>query len=86
MYNHWLHTGIFPDRLKLAVVKPLYEKGGENNMTNYRPVSLIVVFSKVLEEAMRSRLSQHLHINSVLVTEQYGFRKGVSTVKVQPSD
>jgi hypothetical protein len=34
---------------------------------------------KILEKAMNSRLSQHLHFYSVLVTEQYGFRKGIST-------
>ena len=48
-------------------------------MTNYRPISLQMVFSKVLEEATHSGLSQHLHINNILVTEQYGFRKGIST-------
>jgi len=48
-------------------------------MTNYRPISLLMVFSKVLEKAMHSRLSQHLHMNNVLVTEQYSFRKGTLT-------
>jgi len=33
----------------------------------------------VLEKATHSRLSQHLHINNILVTEQYGCRKGIST-------
>jgi hypothetical protein len=48
-------------------------------MTNYRPVSLLTVLSKVLKKAMHSRLSQHLHTNNILVTELYGFRKGVWT-------
>jgi len=38
-----------------------------------------MVFSMVLEKATHSRLSQHLHINNILVTEQYGCRKGIST-------
>ena len=74
-----LSTGIFPDCLKIAVVKPLYKKEDKTNIKNYRPVSLLTIFSKVLEKAMHSRLSQHLHINYILVTEQYGFRKGIST-------
>jgi len=48
-------------------------------MTNYRPFSLLTVFSKVLEKAVYSTLSQQLHTNNILVTEQYGFREGIST-------
>ena len=48
-------------------------------MTNYRPVSLLTVFSKVLEKAMYSRLSQQLHANNIVVTEQYNFREEIST-------
>ena len=40
---------------------------------------LLTIFSKVLKRAVHCRLSQHLHINIVLVTEQYSFRKGIST-------
>jgi hypothetical protein len=48
-------------------------------MTNYRPIVFLTVFAKVLEKAMHSRLSQHLHTNYILVTEQHGFRKGMFT-------
>jgi len=48
-------------------------------MTNYRPFSLLTVFSKVLEKAMHSRLRQQVHTNNTLVTEQYGCREGIST-------
>ena len=48
-------------------------------MANYRSISLLMVFSKVLEKATHSRLSQHLHMNNTLVREQYSFRKGILT-------
>jgi hypothetical protein len=48
-------------------------------MTNYRHISLLTVFSNVFEKAMHTRLSQHVHTDNILVTEQYGFRKGIST-------
>jgi hypothetical protein len=48
-------------------------------MTNYRPVSLVTVFSKVFKKAMHNRLSHHLHTNNILVSEQHGFKKGIST-------
>ena len=48
-------------------------------MANYRPVSLLPGFSKVFEKAMYCRLNQHLQTNNILATEQYGFRKVLST-------
>ena len=79
IYNQSLHTGIFPDCLKIAVVKPLYKKGDTTSMKNYRPISLLTVFSKALEKAMHSRLNQKMHTHNILVTEQYDFRKRIST-------
>jgi hypothetical protein len=48
--NHSLHTGVFPDHLKIGVVKPLYKKGDKTSMTNYRPISLLTVFLKYLRK------------------------------------
>jgi hypothetical protein len=58
---------------------PLYKKGDVTEMDNYRPISLLPVFSKVLEKAMCCRLNHHLEANKILAIEQYGFRKGLST-------
>jgi hypothetical protein len=77
--NHTIYTGIFPDHLKIAVVKPLYKKGDKSSVTHYRPILLLTAFSKVFEKAMHSRLNQHLHSNNVLVPEQHAFRQGIST-------
>jgi hypothetical protein len=48
-------------------------------MANYRPISLLTIFSKVFETAMHSSLSHRLHTNNILVKEQYDFSKGIST-------
>jgi len=50
-------------------------------MANYRPISFLPVFSKIFEKVMLNRLNQHLQVNDILGTEQYGFRKGLSTEK-----
>ena len=71
--------GVFPEQLKYAVVIPLHRKGGVSNMANCRLISLLSVFSKVFEKAMYCRLNQHLHTSYILATEQYGFRRGLST-------
>jgi hypothetical protein len=77
--NKSIKTGIFPELLKYATVVPLHKKGDRSDMANYRPISLLATFSKVLETAMYCRLHQHLQINNILVGEQYGFRRGLST-------
>jgi len=48
-------------------------------MTNYRPVSLLTAFHKVFEKAMHSRFSRLLHTDNIMVTEQCGFMRGIST-------
>jgi hypothetical protein len=67
IYNYSLHTGIFSDQIKIAVVKPLYKKEDKTCMTNYKTFSVITVFSKILEKTMPSRLSQHMHTDNILV-------------------
>jgi len=73
---------LIPDRLKIAVVKPLHKKGDKFNISNYRPISLLPTFSKISEKAMYSRLNQNLYTNNRLIPEQYTFRKGMSTEDV----
>jgi hypothetical protein len=46
---------------------------------NYRSISLLPVFSKILEKTTYSRLNQRLIINNILATEQCGFRRDQST-------
>jgi hypothetical protein len=72
-------TGILSDHLEYAVVKPLFKNGDRSSILNYRPISLLPVFSKIIEKTIHSRLNQHLNTNNILATEQYGFRKNQST-------
>jgi len=48
-------------------------------MTKYKTISLSRVLLKVLENDMYSRLNHHMHVNNILVPEQFGFRQGSST-------
>jgi hypothetical protein len=48
-------------------------------MMNYRPISLLTAVSKVLETPMYHRQNHHLQVHNILLCEQYGFRKGMST-------
>jgi hypothetical protein len=65
--------------LKYSVIKPLYEKGNKRDVSNYRPISLLNSFSKILERVIQTRLLDHLHKNNIINKEQYGFRRGFTT-------
>jgi hypothetical protein len=49
IYIASLSSGVFPDKWKTVKVKPLYKKGDRYEMLNYRPISIIPVFAKLLE-------------------------------------
>ena len=79
--NKCLFQGIFPNELKIARVIPLHKKGDHANMNNYRPVSILPVFSKIFEKIVLKRLVGYLDAANILCEEQYGYRKSRSTVK-----
>ena len=75
-----LNTGIFPDRLNYAIVKLIFKnKGNRQDMTNYRPISLLTSFSKIIEKLIYKRLTDHITLYSIIVNEQHGFKPGSST-------
>jgi Notch-like protein len=47
-----LLTGVFPDSLKYAILRPLFKKGNKNDVSNYRPISILTLFSKSFEKIM----------------------------------
>jgi hypothetical protein len=77
--NAPFETGIFLDKFKMVIVKPLFKKGNREEIENYRPISLLPVFSKIIERVMNIRLTNFITNNNILVEAQNGFRKGKST-------
>lgn len=77
--NLSLQQGIFPDKLKHAIVTPIHKGGEKKKVENYRPISVLPVFSKVYERVMYNRLLSFLETNDILYKHQYGFRPGFST-------
>ena len=76
--NQSLSTGIFPDKLKIAKVVPVFKKENPHMTGNYRPISLLPVISKVFEKIVFSQLYKYFNDNNLLYNSQYGFRKGHS--------
>ena len=70
--------GIFPQNCKAKII-PLYKTGKPNNLTNYRPISILTCFSKIIEKLIHKRLSSFFDKHSILAKTQYGFQAGKST-------
>src|SRR5215475_6526163 len=76
IYNTSFNSGVFPEEWKTVKVKPLYKKGDRHDMNNYRPISIISVFTKLLERALYNRLISFFHKHKIFTETQNGFRKG----------
>lgn len=73
LINLSLMSGVFPEFLKLAKVFPLFKSGNPTDKNNYRPISLLSVFSKILERIVKEQLMIYLNRNNILCECQYGF-------------
>ena len=60
--------------MKLAKVVPIFKKGCPLDSSNYRPISLLSVFSKIIEKIMYKRLYEFLELHNILYCHQFGFR------------
>jgi hypothetical protein len=78
--NLCLSQGTFPNELKVARVVPLFKSGDARLVQNYRPISVLSVFSKIFERVIYIRLFEYLEKNEILSNSQFGFRKGHSTI------
>jgi hypothetical protein len=74
-----MQYGVFPERLKFSIIKPIYKKGYKSLPSNYRPISLLTSFSKIVEKIMYNRLVSHLKKHAILNPNQYGFQEKIST-------
>ena len=79
IFNKSLSDGVVPDALKIAKVVPIYKKDSPEVLGNYRPVSVLPCFSKILERIVHERCCKFLDAKEILYTRQYGFRHKHST-------
>lgn len=64
-----LLTGSFPEELKVAKIIPIFKRGSNDSMTNYWTISLLIIFSKIVEKVMKERLISY--INNTATFDQY---------------
>jgi len=80
LINKSIETGKVPETYKLAKVIPIHKNKTKDQFSNYRPISLLPVFSKILEKAMHCRMQHFLEHHDLLYSNQYGFRRKHSTI------
>jgi hypothetical protein len=77
IYNISLNSGVFPDCLKFANITPVYKAGDRSLASNYRPISILNLFSKIFESLVQKSLVSHT--KNVIDDCQHGFLAGRST-------
>ena len=81
VFNVSVQQRVFPDSLKIAKVTPIFKSGEKDNVSNYRPISIPSVFSKVLEKIMY-RVYNLLDSKGFLYEKQYVFQRNNATENV----
>jgi hypothetical protein len=80
LFNNCMFSGVFPSELKIAKVIPLFKNGKQHLLSNYRPISILPLFSKIFERIIHSRLTSFFDSQNTIYENQFGFRKKHSTI------
>ena len=77
--NQCIQKGIFPHKLKLAKVIPIFKSGDETLFNNYRPISILPSLSTIFERVIFNQIHDYFTTHNLYYSNQYGFRKDHST-------
>ena len=80
LFNCSFTSGIVPDRFKVPKVIPVYKKGSPLVVSNYRPITLLSIFNKILERLTFNRLVKYFEKSPTIFDQQFGFCSSHSTV------
>ena len=73
LFNVCINDSVFPDIFKVAEVKPLFKGGDRRVKGNYRPISLLPLFSKLFEKVIAKRMASYFEKNEIRQITNLGF-------------
>ena len=79
IFNMSISVVVYPSKLKMAKIIPIFKHGDSLDANNYRPISLLSNFNKIFEKLMCKRMESFIEASNILSSSQYGFRKAHST-------
>ena len=82
--NLSINSGEFPDSCKTAKLKPIYKEGSLTEASNYRPISLLLLISKVIKKVIHNQTSTFLNSRNLLYSYQCGFAKIITLTTISP--
>ena len=80
IYSSYIESGIFPTEWKMAIAVPIHKEDDKQNVKNYRPVSLLPIFSKIFERLIFSEMYSFFIENDLISSNQPGFKQGQSCI------
>ena len=66
IFNKCIKEGRFPDALKLAKIIPIHKGDSVLTVSNYRPISLLPIFSKIMERLIYNQFIEYIELNKIL--------------------
>ena len=75
LINNCINKGVFPSALKIAKVLPIYKGSDRDIASNYRPISILPHFSKILEKILKHNLTDFINKYKIISENQYGFQE-----------
>lgn len=82
LVNSSINSATIPKIFKTSIIRPVYKSGVKNDIDNYRPIAILPIFEKILEEILVRRLNDFLQKFKILNPCQYGFQKGKNINKL----
>lgn len=79
IFKNSIQRGLHPSNWKIGEVIPVFKKGSKSDCANYRPLAMLNLNNKILESIVCDSLDKHLEMHSLVHSNQWGFKKGIST-------
>ena len=80
LINRCFSSTTFPSCLKIAIIRPIFKRGNPNNVSNYRPISILPYIAKIIEKCIYNRILYFFTSNNLITNSQFGFLPNNSTV------